>query len=372
MPPVKATFYFILRPHYRQQLFLLPHEKRLSKKLSKKLVVYYCFSGYYLVTLSTNLGKNTTSRRILMLIRSALFLTVLAGVCFVSWPGTTNEASQAGLELVPLIKADKPDQPPRACPVRPSDEQVARMEDDFAKRNGNKPGGGGGAGGGGGTGGGVINVYFHVITSSKGAGNVSDQQITDQMHVLNGAYGLTGWSFNLVTTDRTANDTWYTAGYNTTAERQLKLALRQGTADDLNIYTNNMGGGLLGWATFPSSYSSNPSNDGVMLLNASLPGGSAAPYNLGDTATHEVGHWMGLYHTFQGGCSKQGDLVADTPAERDPAYGCPQDRDSCAGAAGVDPIHNFMDYSDDYCMFQFTTGQDARMDAMFATYRAGK
>ncbi len=223
--------------------------------------------------------------------------------------------------------------------------------------------------------GGVINVYFHVINNGT-QGNVSDQAIANQISVLNAAYASTGWSFNLVSTDRTTNATWYTASGGT-AETQMKNALRQGTADDLNIYSNNMGGGLLGWATFPSSYNSSPKMDGVVLLYSSMPGGSAAPYNLGDTATHEVGHWMGLYHTFQGGCSRQstgGDGVADTAAEKSPAYGCPVGRDTCTGSRfpGNDPITNFMDYTDDSCMDTFSVGQDTRMDAMFTTYRAGK
>jgi hypothetical protein len=224
--------------------------------------------------------------------------------------------------------------------------------------------------------GGTIPVYFHVINKGSGIanGDVPLSQINDQIAVLNAAFGSRGWSFSLAAVTRTNNSSWYTCSGGS-CESQMKNALRQGSADDLNIYSNNMGGGLLGWATFPSSYASQPKLDGVVLLYSSLPGGSAAPYNLGDTGTHEVGHWMGLYHTFQGGCVRSGtggDGVADTPAEKSPAYGCPTGRDSCRNIAGLDPITNFMDYTDDACMNTFTAGQDARMDSMFTTYRYGK
>ncbi len=221
--------------------------------------------------------------------------------------------------------------------------------------------------------GGVIPVYFHVINKGSGIanGDVPASQITSQINVLNAAYAGTGWSFNLVATDRTTNTTWFNSCDKSNVEKSMKNALRQGTADDLNLYTCNPGGGLLGWATFPSSYASSPKMDGVVMLYSSVPGGTASPYDLGDTATHEVGHWMGLYHTFQGGCTATNDSVSDTPQEGSAAFGCPVGRNTCA-ATGDDPITNFMDYTDDSCMNEFTAGQDARMDTMFSTYRLGK
>lgn len=217
-----------------------------------------------------------------------------------------------------------------------------------------------------------VPVYFHVINKGSGLsnGDIPQSQIDDQMSVLNAAYAGTPFYFTLAGVDRTKNATWYTMSPGSAAEVAAKNALHKGGAESLNLYSANPGGGLLGWSTFPWSYTSSPSMDGVVILFSSVPGGSSVPYDEGDTATHEVGHWVGLYHTFQGACSNTNDSVSDTPAERSAAYGCPTSRDSCKTKAGTDPIDNFMDYVDDACMFVFTAGQTTRADQMHLQYRS--
>lgn len=214
----------------------------------------------------------------------------------------------------------------------------------------------------------TVRVAWHVVTNGT-AGNVTDQQIANQMSVLNAAYSGKGYQFTTVSTSRTSNSTWYNGCYTTSTANAMKAALAVSPSTTLNIYTCNPSGGILGYAYFPNSFPENDTRHGVVLLYSSLPGGSAAPYNLGDTATHEVGHYLGLYHTFQNGCNKRtGDYVTDTPPEKSAAYGCPAGRDTCSGD-GPDPIYNFMDYTDDACMNTFTSGQSSRMKQMVGTYK---
>jgi hypothetical protein len=235
----------------------------------------------------------------------------------------------------------------------------------------------------------TIPVAFHVIYKSQTyeGGFVPQQQIRDQITVLNDAYRSTGFQFRLVSTTRTRSPEWfsnliYTSGSLQRFERgssreiKMKRALHEGGAQTLNFYTAALGKHLLGWAYFASDFTGANGEtlprllDGVVMEFRSLPGGTFGPYSEGDTATHEVGHWLNLFHTFQNGCQTPGDEVADTPYEAAPSFFCDA-RDSCTNKPGTDPIHNYMDYSPDPCLTEFTQGQAARMNQAWVAYRAG-
>ncbi|WP_344596493.1 zinc metalloprotease [Actinomadura vinacea] len=217
-----------------------------------------------------------------------------------------------------------------------------------------------------------VPVYFHVLHNGT-SGNLSDDKIRRQIQVLNEVHGgnsgrgaRTGFTFSLSGVTRTNNSSWYSDPMR--HEKTFKPKLHKGGAGTLNLYSANMGDDMLGWSSFPWKYKTEPKIDGVVLHPDSLPGGPIENFNLGHTATHEIGHWLGLYHTFQDGCAGAGDRVGDTPAERDPTNGCPSGKDTCP-ATGMDPVNNFMDYGFDTCMHEFTKGQADRMHLSWKAYR---
>jgi hypothetical protein len=223
-----------------------------------------------------------------------------------------------------------------------------------------------------------VPVYFHVITDGS-IGSVTNAQIGDQIRVLNNTFGGgeggadTGFSFWLAGVTRTDNADWFYAGPGGTNEHPMKQALHRGGDNALNLYSSTAGP-YLGWAYLPDIVTK-PGQaylDGVVFDWASMRGVSdtyAGRFDQGETATHEVGHWLNLEHTFYGGCSAKDDFVADTPAEKLPTSGCPAGKDTCS-EPGLDPIHNYMDYSYDKCYTRFTQGQTQRMRDAWLFYRA--
>ena len=232
----------------------------------------------------------------------------------------------------------------------------------------------------------TVPVAFHVIRKNATAdgGDLPQAQLNAQIGVLNAAYQSSGFRFALVSTSRTTESSWFnmvsggTSGpryeRGSAKEHKMKGALYQGGPGTLNIYTASLGKQVLGWSYFPSEFVGGKARarylDGVVVDYRSLPGGSLSPYNEGDTATHEIGHWLGLFHTFQNGCAAPGDFVDDTAYEASPAFGCPVGRDTCGAEPGADPISNFMDYAQDGCMSSFTPGQGERMRTTWAAYRS--
>lgn len=227
----------------------------------------------------------------------------------------------------------------------------------------------------------TIRTIFHVIRATPPTAAERARlttMIQRQMQVLNDSYaGRTApdaadspFRFRLVKTTWTVNEEWAHVTPGKT-ERDMKQALYEGDSETLNVYAADIGGGLLGWSYFPKGYNNGRDYiDGVVMLDESMPGGNTDVYSEGDTLTHEVGHWLMLEHTFKSGCSASNDGVADTPREAFPQFYCPVGADTCP-QPGLDPIHNFMDYTQDSCMDMFTPGQVDRMNDAWIQFRAG-
>jgi hypothetical protein len=218
-----------------------------------------------------------------------------------------------------------------------------------------------------------FDVYWHVIAANQtyDGGWIPDEHIQAQMKVLNEDFNSTGVSWNYKNTTRVVSSEWFFNVAHTPQEKIMKKLFKRGDQRALNIYTIgfNATTKTLGYTSLPHNYTRAPWYDGIVLRYTVLPGGSKVNYNGGRTLTHEAGHWLGLLHTFEGGCSGPGDGVDDTPAEASSGVGCPVGRDTCKDDPGEDPIHNFMDYTYDSCMTEFTPGQARKIHESIRTYR---
>ncbi|MDZ4824010.1 MAG: T9SS type A sorting domain-containing protein [Flavobacteriales bacterium] len=242
----------------------------------------------------------------------------------------------------------------------------------------------------------TIPVVVHVVYNTASE-NISDAQIASQITVLNNDFNKlnSDWTltpsafqslvadvdieFCIATVNPTGGSTTGIIRKSTTVTSfsytsdNVKFTSSGGddawpAANYLNLWVCDIAGGILGYAQFPGGAAS---TDGVVCdyLYFGTTGTATAPFNKGRTATHEVGHWLNLYHIWGDdgtGCTGS-DLVTDTPNQANENYGCPSfPQTSCSNGANGDMFMNYMDYTDDACMFMFSNGQGARMQALFA------
>ena len=226
-----------------------------------------------------------------------------------------------------------------------------------------------------------IPLAIHIISNDKGDGIINTSIIEEQVKILNEDFVKSVFTFSIESIDTTINNNWYylVDKNNSFYEQEIVDHLQDDSGNVCNVYINGLEGiinekgefvpGILGYASFPWDIHNN-GFDGVLIHNGTLHNGSYSNYNLGKTLTHEMGHFLGLYHTFHKGCHV-GDDVQDTPPQDIPTDGCPNSKDTCLEDEMKDMITNYMDYSYDSCMKEFTKGQRDRMNWATRKYRRG-
>ena len=228
----------------------------------------------------------------------------------------------------------------------------------------------------------TIPVVVNVLYSNANE-NISQAQIQSQIDVMNKDFSATNADFssvpsafagvksNLELQFTLVNVVRKSSTKTSWGTRDAMKSSKKGGIDPtsptttLNLWVCNIGGGILGYAQFPGGASP---TDGVVIGPQYFgnTGFVSAPYDKGRTATHEVGHWLNLRHIW-GDASCGNDLVSDTPTQQTSNFGCPSfPHTTCSNGANGDMFMNYMDYTDDLCMFMFSAGQKLRTRAIFA------
>ncbi|KAL0934665.1 metalloprotease [Colletotrichum truncatum] len=214
----------------------------------------------------------------------------------------------------------------------------------------------------------TVDVNFHIASTEDESDLITDEIVDAQWKVLHEAFAKYDINLVLNSTERTVDNLTGSAFlinegpekgwvYHEEEYNAYLKASRKGGYDALNLYFfSSYSPGATGYCQWPTPLAETDEEtfykDSCQLSAMTMPGftveqGGFEDWNLGHLAIHETGHWFGLNHTFAGGCSETGDFVSDTPAQRTQIYGCPVGSDSCPELPGLDPIHNYMGYTDD-------------------------